>query len=202
MKSLGIALITVALLAGCTTPPATGNEAPAIDPGTPAVDPMAPFTLELKGNVVVGALDIKNHDQPTEQVIFPLQKAGWNIKIDETPKAIEVRVDWEGAGSFMLHPHYYIGDDSNGVTQYYGYHSPRFTDGTGCIRLTDADLQPGVWPMMVHPGADTRDVEFTITVGILGAQANVLPEMHGHRADGNYVITEHEVSECQFLGAL
>jgi len=199
MRTLGILLVSIALLAGCTTPPATPNEAAAIDTSSVS-ESVEPFLLKLEGNVIVGVLDRRNHDQPGEQVIFPVQKAGWNIQIDEVPQAIEVRVDWEGDGAFTLHPHWYKGEEG-GRTKYYGYHSQQFTSGTGCIRLPEADMTTGVWPMMIHPGMQTMNAEFTITVGIIGADASVRPELHGHRADGKYDIEEHKVGECQFLNA-
>jgi hypothetical protein len=197
MKTLIAMLVGTILVAGCTSPAPAETNPGALE--APAAAALEPFELVWKGNVVVGVLDARNHDQPGEQVIFPFQKAGFNMEIKDMPEAIEVRVDWSGPGSFRLHPHYYKGDDASGTTQYYGYHSPTYTDGTGCIRLTDADMAPGVWPMMIHPGFDTRNIEFTITVGILGATGTVMPDLHGHRADGNYVIEEHEIAECQFL---
>ncbi len=198
MRTLGILLVLAALLAGCTAPAAPASEDAAIEAESIGAT-AEPFLLELKGNVIVGPLDYQNHDQPGEQFIFPYQKAGWNVQIDEVPQAIEVRVDWEGDGEFALHPHWLKGDEA-GRTKYYGYHSEQFTSGTGCIRLPDEDMTTGVWPMMIHPGPQTVDIEFTITVGILGADASVRPELHGHRADGMYDIEEHKPGECQFLG--
>lgn len=197
MRTIGILLVLVALLAGCTAPAAPTADEPENDvvAAAPASDV---FTIELKGNVIAGVLDLRNHDQPGEQVIFPFQKAGWNLQIDEVPQAIEVRVDWEGDGAFMLHPHWLKGDEG-GRTKYYGYHSDQFTSGTGCIRLPDEDMATGVWPMMVHPAFQTVNTEFTITVGILGAEASVRPELHGHRADGAYDIDDHGVADCEFL---
>lgn len=194
----GILLVLAALAAGCVTPTESSVANNGLE--APSVDALAePFILEWKGHVVVGALDVKNHDQPTEQFIFPYQQAGFNIEVPDAPQAIEVRVDWKGEGSFHMHPHWLKGDDATGQTQYYGYFSPEYTTGTGCIRLPEEDMAPGVWPMMIHPGWTNANIDFTITVGLLGTTAKVLPEMHGHRADGNYYIADHEVLECQFL---
>jgi hypothetical protein len=200
MRTIGILFVAIALFAGCAAPAAPTDVGSDQDQAIEASS-AEPFLLRLEGNVVVGALDIQNHDQPAEQVIFPFQKAGWNIQIDEVPQAIEVRVDWEGDGVFHLHPHWYKGEEG-GRTKYYGYFSQEFTDGTGCIRIPEADLTTGVWPMMVHPGFQTVNTEFTITVGILGTDASVRPELHGHRADGMYDIEDHKVGECQFLDDL
>lgn len=197
MRTLGILLVSIALLAGCTAPASPASDDGVMETETKSAS-AEPFTIKLLGNVIVGVLDVQNHDQPAEGAIFPFQKAGWNLQIDEVPEAIEVRVDWEGDGQFMLHPHWLKGDEG-GRTKYYGYHSEQFTSGTGCIRLPEADMTTGVWPMMIHPGFQTVDTEFTITVGIIGAEASVRPELHGHRADGAYDIEEHEVGECQFL---
>lgn len=199
MRTLGILLVLVALLAGCAAPAAPASDDASIEAESvmPAVEP---FLLELKGHTVTGVIDQPNHAQPFETVIFNVQQAGWNVKIDEVPQAIEVRVDWKGEGAFTLHPHFYKGDDASGQTIYYGYHSQQFTTGTGCIRLTDADMAAGVWPMMVHPSAETQNMPFTITVGILGAEGVLMDDLHGHRADMNFDIQEHEIGECQFLG--
>lgn len=196
MRSFALLSLSLTALAGCTAPAPTPSE--TTDFVDASVTIPAPFLVKLQGNVVFGVLDVQNHDQPTEQAIFPFQKAGWNLQIDDVPQAIEVRVDWTGDGEFMLHPHWLKGDEA-GRTKYYGYHSPTYDTGTGCIRLPEEDLTTGVWPMMVHPGFQTTNTAFTITVGIVGADATVRPELHGHRADGMYDIEEHKVGECQFL---
>lgn len=197
MRSLIVLLVPAIVLAGCAAP---ADEALDQVQDLP-VDVAEPelFLTEFVGHTMVGAADTLAHQLPFETYLWNAQQAGWLLELKEKPAAIEVRVDWEGEGAYRLHPHLYLGDDDQGVTQYYGYHSETFTGGTGCIRLNPEDMAAGIWPMMVHPASDMVMGDFTITVGVLGVQGEVLPEMHGHRADMNYVITDRDVFPCEYL---
>lgn len=189
--------------AGCleADAPSAGDEAGADAPT--AGGQREAQRLEWKGHVVFGVLDAFAHDQPTEEPIFGVQQAGFNVHLEEMPEAIEVRVDWTappGApAGFRMHPHFLVGDDASGTTRYYGYFSPMYTTAPGCIRIPAADMAAGLWPMMIHPNPNTVQADFTLTVGVVGATPMLMKDLHGHRADGNYVIEDHAEEECQFL---
>jgi hypothetical protein len=193
--------ILAILAAGCVTPAASVTPASSPATSTAAAQAEPPQIIKWTGHIVQGQLDYFGHDQPFEQFIFPVQQAGFLLNITPAPKAIEVRVDWKDAkgASFMLHPHYDLGDAANGTTMYNGYLSPMYTQSPGCIRIPDNEMAAGVWPMMVHPGQTTVDVTFTITVAVFDAHAAILPQLHGHRADGKYYIYDHHVEPCRVL---
>lgn len=196
MRAALVVLTLVMLLPGC------------LDGGGEATDDaiveeaLEVYELEWQGHVVLGPVDWFMHMQPTEPLLYDIQPAGFSMGIDDVPQAIEVRLEWEGAGAFHLHPHYVVEHDADtgGDTHYYGYWSDRLTESPACIRIPDADMAAGQWQMMIHPADNTmRDVDFTITVGVLGAEGRVLPEMHGHRADGDSHLEDHGWEPCQFM---
>lgn len=158
--------------------------------------------IEWEGYILHSALDPFAHMKDPETVIYPVQQAGFLVEIDEPPEAIEVMVSWDDADAgFRLHPHYTAKYDRalGGETLYYGYLSEMFDASPGCVRIPVADMAAGTWPMMIHPASGTTDVDYTITVGIVGAAGVVLEERHGHRSDGPAPVEDHGVEPCQFL---
>ncbi len=160
-----------------------------------------PFLMELDGYVLVGYLDIFMHLHPTETLLYDVQPSGWSFEVDEVPEAIEMRVDWDTDADFRLHPHFVVDHDESpgGSTEYYGYFSPWFDESPGCVRIPAEDMAAGTWQAMIHPSGTAVDTPFTVTVGIVGAQAELLDEIHGHRADGTWTLEDRGWEPCEFL---
>lgn len=194
-------LLASTALSGCL-----GEEgSPTTDvPAAPEPEAAVPHIIEWNGHITHSALDMFAHMKDPEKIVWPVQQAGFLVEIDEMPEAIEVMVSWEGNAGFYLHPHYTAESDPaiGGDTLYYGYFSELFTSSPGCIRIPQADMAAGEWPMMIHPQRGTMDVDYTITVGILGAEGKVPPDMHGHRTDGDSPVEDHGIEECVFLPGL
>lgn len=199
-----VAVVTLAFLtmslAGCA-----GQEDPTTDAATPPADgkgTVDPQIIEWEGYILHSALDGAAHMKDPETVVFPVQQAGFLVEIDEAPQAIEVMVSWDNADAeFRLHPHYTAkyDDELGGETLYYGYLSDMFDVSPGCVRIPQADMAAGTWPMMIHPASGTTDTAYTITVGVVGATGVILDERHGHRSDGPSPVEDHGVEPCQFL---
>lgn len=199
-RALPILLLAMMAMSGCISDSQVGPM-PNSDVSTePIMD--APQILEWIGHTAVANLDMLAHMKDPEGVIYPVQQAGFLVDIPEVPTAIEVMVSWEGNGGYMLHPHYTAENDEalGGDTLYYGYMSEMFSESPGCIRIPAADMAAGTWPMMIHPSSSTRDSDYTITVGIVGATGTIPDKMHGHRSDGDSPVEDHGVEPCEFLG--
>lgn len=190
--------LLLAGLAGCADEaPGLGEEAAADD----GAAPVEPHLIEWHGHIVHSRLDFLAHTKDPETVLFPLQQAGFLVEVHDVPEAIEVMVSWNGDAGFRLHPHYKAEDDPGlgGDTLYYGYLSDMFDQSPGCIRVPAEDMAAGVWPMMIHPRDGTMGVDYTITVGIVGAEGHVMDERHGHRSDGEAPVVDHGVEPCELL---
>ncbi len=194
---LRLAVAACLLLSGCLGDEAVVDAAP--EEASAAEEP---FLLEWNGYVAHGMVDVFMHVQPTEPLLYAVQPAGFSMEIPDQPEAIEVQVAWDGDAGFYLHPHYVVEEEPamGGTTTYYGYFSDLFETSPGCIRIPADDMAAGTWQMMIHPTSNTVDTDFTITVGIVGAQGKVLPEMHGHRFDGETDLQDHGWEPCQLLG--
>lgn len=196
-------LLTFLAFAGCLG----ADEAPA-DDGVETMEAQDatesdPSVLTWDGHTLIGVLDPAAHMKDPEGVIFPVHQAGFLVEISDEPSAIEVMVAWDASqgGSFVLHPHYTAEYDEalGGDTLYYGYPSERFTEGKGCIRLPQADMAAGSWPMMIHSAMTDKEIDYTITVAIWNATGVVPDAMHGHRSDGDSPVDDHDVDPCRFL---
>lgn len=202
MRVAAMVLVLVAMtLAGCadSDPPSPeGRDGASDNEGaSPALQ-----IIDWDGYVAHAALDGLAHMKDPETVLFPVQQAGFLVEIDPAPQAIEVMVSWDDPeAGFRLHPHYTARYDEQpgGETLYYGYRSDMFDASPGCVRVPQADMAAGTWPMMIHPADGTMDVEYTITVGIVDATGVVLDERHGHRSDGPSPVEDHGVDPCRLL---
>ncbi len=197
-------LMATIMVSGCLGDggPATGTTAD--DPTYEEPNEASIQRVEWDGYILHWALDPFAHMKDPETIVYPVQQAGFLVEIKEPPKAIEVMVAWDDPDAgFRLHPHYTAKYDRElgGETLYYGYLSEMFQASPGCVRIPDADMAAGTWPMMIHPASGTMDVEYTITVGIVGAAGVVLDDRHGHRSDGPAPVEDHGIEPCEFLVA-
>lgn len=203
-----LALTAVMMLSGCIEGGAeTNGVGTEGDPSgdTSDVSQEAPFILEWDGYVAAAPVDVFMHIRPTEDVLYEVQPAGFSLDVTGEPTAIEVMIQWEGDGAFVLHPHYVVDHEAElgGDTEYYGYLSDTFEESGGCMQIPVEDVVAGQWQMMIHPRDNNMvDTSFTITMGVLGGEAEEREEFHGHRWDGDTIMEDHGYDACSFLPAL
>lgn len=195
-----VVLVLVALaLAGCVTPAATEEVAPAGDAATDAVLP-EPQLFEWSGHVLASDLEGPTHMRPTEDVLWPANfREGILFSVDEVPQAMEVALAWEGEGEFMimLHSH-----KEHGTNVYAEHITELDATNPKCLRVPTEDLTAGVWQVMVH-SRGAQQTDFTLTVGLAGGAGHIVEDdRHGHwLQDGSFDVEEREILPCEWAAA-
>jgi hypothetical protein len=192
-----LAVLTLAT-AGClATPEAVEEPALATLPGAAAVEDLGePFVLDWTGHILTGQFRGFAHGRITEDAMWPVQQEGFLLDLHEVPKAMEVSLDWEGEGEFliMLHSH-----KAEGTNTYVEHITDMSAEKPKCLRVPTEDLTEGHWQVMVHTGQDTTNVDYTLTVTTWGVETSVVEdERHGHwPQDGGFEVDEHEILPCE-----
>lgn len=194
MRTL-LVLVPLALaLAGCIAPtPESSTDAAAAGDSTemPAGEPAV---VDWSGVVFDSETEVLSHQQPSEQAIWPIQQEGFLLHVAEVPQAMEVSLDWEGAGEMMIMLHSHKADGTNTYVE----HITDMDDANPkCLRVPAADLAEGHWQIMVHSRGMTQ-VPFNLHVATWGGEAALDDsEYHGHwPQDGAFEVDEHAIEAC------
>ena len=142
-----------------------------------------PQVVEWSGHIVQGdAAELLSHQHPTADLLWPLQKVGFDAAVPEGVTAIEVALSWSGPGAMrlMLHSHNHTGGPSDIIMHV----SEWSTAGPICIRVPETDVEHGMWEFMVRADSEAVQVDYTMEVVTEGGTLGPIDETHGHdRAD-------------------
>ena len=137
------------------------------------------------------------HYRPTEDALWPVAQEGILFSVDSLPQAMEVALDWEGSGEFMimLHSH-----KAHGSNVYIEHVTGMDWENPKCIRVPTADLMEGPWQVMVHT-KNAMQVDFTLHIGLLGGNGHIIEDdRHGHwHQDGTVEPEPHDIEPCQMI---
>lgn len=191
MRSL--ALLAFALLAaGCVGAPVQPAASPS--PDAVAAAGQDPQLFEWTGHVVASEIETPTHFRPTEDVLWPVFQEGIMFHVMEVPVAMEVALEWEGGGEFMIMLHSHKADGTN---TYVEHITELDAENPKCLRVPVADLAEGHWQVMVH-SEGVRDADFTLRIALTGGAGEIdMSERHGHwPQDGQFAVDQHEIEPC------
>ena len=197
---LAAAACLVLSLAGCTVPDdqATAGAAPGLaDAGAS----LPVQVTEWNGYVVVGGdpAERPTHFRPTEDVLWPYWQEGILFSVDTLPQAMEVALEWNGFGEFMIMLHSHKGHGEGGA--YVAHVTPLNGTSPQCLRVPTADLTEGAWQVMVH-STSAVDAEFSLHIGLQDGEGHIVPdERHGHWYHEEPIpqADPHDIEPCRFL---
>ena len=194
-------LLTLALLsAGCVAGPEPIDEAAATDAAAGASASDAELSVfDWTGHVIASEIEGPTHQRPSEDVLWPVFQEGIMFHVQEIPEAMEVSLDWTGAGEFMIMLHSHKAEGTNTYVE----HITELDDvNPKCLRVPAVDITEGHWQVMVHSNG-AQDVDFNLHVALLGGAGAIdLEERHGHwPQDGAFEVEEHEIEPCSLLPA-
>jgi hypothetical protein len=195
-----LAFLVALLLAGCVgAPDAAIEQASADDAGAMDAAWPEPEIFDWTGHVVASEIEGPTHQRPTEDLLWPAFQEGILFHVEDVPEAMEVSLDWTGAGSFMIMLHSHKADGTNAYVE----HVTELDDqNPKCLRVPTADLAEGHWQVMVHSDG-AQDVDFNLHIGLVGGAGEIdLTDKHGHwPQDGAFEIDEHDIEPCSMWTA-